>query len=77
MADYQPLRIGASAEKCTGCHRCQLACSFQFTKRFNPASAYLGIHRTFEETISFLPECTECELCVDACTFGALYRKEG
>jgi Fe-S-cluster-containing dehydrogenase component len=60
-------------ERCTGCLRCQLACSELYTKAFNPLRARLqvvmeGLHCT----ISFSDECSRCGVCADHCLYGAL-----
>lgn len=62
----------ADPEKCTGCFQCQLACSFAFTKGFNPEDAKLIVNRTFKKDIIFKPECVDCTICAQACAFGAL-----
>ena len=62
--------------RCTGCLRCQLACSHAYTKSFNPSAArvrvdFLGV----DLTIRFTGECVSCGLCADNCLYGALRKQ--
>lgn len=72
-------RIMTDDEQCTGCLRCQLACSFSYTKSFNPSAA--RVHIDFfgvECSIRFTEDCVSCGLCADNCFYGALQSsKEG
>ncbi len=62
-------------ERCTGCLRCQLACSYLYTDMFNPAAARISVVASgLGFTISFTDECTKCAICVDECLFGALVK---
>ena len=61
--------------KCTGCLRCQLACSDVYAKSFNPSAARIEIvFSGVDCTIRFLPECDACGVCADHCFFGALLK---
>jgi Fe-S-cluster-containing hydrogenase component 2 len=63
-------------EQCTGCLRCQLACSEQYTKTFNPSAARIQvIHKGPDCEIFFTPECTGCGICVEQCFYDALVKK--
>jgi carbon-monoxide dehydrogenase iron sulfur subunit len=70
-------RIVVDTGKCTGCLRCQLACSDAHIKIFNPSEAKIQVvfsHMGY--TINFLTECDECGICVDHCFYGALKKSE-
>ena len=65
--------IKVAPERCTGCLRCQLACSERYTGLSNPMSARISIQLAGSECrISFTPECTVCGTCVEQCFYGAL-----
>lgn len=66
-------KIEVYPENCAGCLRCQLACSYIYTKAFNPAWARIKVDlSTAEYTVSFTEECNDCGQCVDHCFYGAL-----
>ena len=72
MAQYNITAIEAS---CTGCLRCQLACSFLYTGRFNPSAAYIRVR--FQGTacfIDFTDDCKHCGVCADNCFYDALQK---
>lgn len=77
MAKYQ---VTALEEHCTGCLRCQLACSELYTKTFNPALARIRVDCAGERCVlSFTEECIECGVCADHCFYDVLHKaaKEG
>jgi ferredoxin len=53
-----------------------MACSMTFTKRYNPAKAYILIEDGDDDIspfrISFTEECKDCGICVRYCSYGAL-----
>ncbi len=66
-------QIALDIEKCTGCLNCQLICSLTYTKVFNPSKAHIIIDkRDIPEKISFTEDCTNCNICVDYCLYGAI-----
>ena len=73
MAKYD---IQVNADNCTGCLRCQLACSDLYQKKFNPASARVQV--TFSEqdecAIFFTDDCIHCGICVDHCFYDAMLK---
>jgi len=72
MGNYD---IQVFTERCTGCLRCQLACSDLYTKAFNPSAARIRVIMSGADcSILFTEECTECGVCVDHCFHGALQK---
>lgn len=60
-------------ERCTGCFRCELACSELYTGAFNPAKAYIQvILNEVDCTVRFTEQCNECGVCADHCLYDAL-----
>ncbi|MBS7612427.1 4Fe-4S binding protein [Candidatus Bathyarchaeota archaeon] len=67
-----PVRILVDAEKCSGCHICEFACSLIHEKVFDFSLARLRVE-TSEDGRMFTPYvCTLCYSCVNACPNGAL-----
>ncbi len=67
--------IQVYTECCTGCLRCQLACSDLYTKAFNPPAARIQVILWGVDcSIHFTEECNECGVCVDHCLHGALHK---
>lgn len=66
------------ADKCTGCHICELMCSFTYLKRFSPNKAFIQIINEYElvPQIKFKNECNRCGICVYYCLYGALELRE-
>jgi Fe-S-cluster-containing dehydrogenase component len=61
---------------CTGCSRCQLACSEVYHRSFNPSLARIRILISGAEfKIELTDECTYCGICVDHCFYGALEKE--
>ena len=70
MGKYE---IQTSKAKCTGCLRCQLACSELYTKVFNPSQARIRVVISGADcSIRFEEDCNDCGICVDHCFFDAL-----
>jgi anaerobic carbon-monoxide dehydrogenase iron sulfur subunit len=66
------LRI--TPERCTGCMRCELACSYMQTGMFQPAKSVIRIS-SFEAYTSYAPyTCTQCAeaWCLVACPVEAI-----
>lgn len=62
-------------KQCSGCLRCQLACSRAYIKRFQPFSACIQIDAQGEEYRAvFTEDCVKCGFCADNCLFGALVK---
>lgn len=74
MAKYT---IRPDDAKCTGCLRCQLACSQAYRKSFNPSAARIRVEfHGVDCSIRFTDECVQCGLCADNCLYGALEKIE-
>lgn len=75
MAKY---KISVVPENCTGCLRCQLACSEVYTGRFTLQDARLEVILSGSGcTIRFKDDCTSCGVCVDNCLYDALIKTPG
>jgi ferredoxin len=61
---------------CTGCLRCQLACSESYTKAFNPFRANIQVEVSGKGcSIRFTEACNECGICADNCFYDALQKR--
>ncbi|MEK7371518.1 MAG: 4Fe-4S dicluster domain-containing protein [candidate division NC10 bacterium] len=61
-------------DRCTGCLRCELACSYVQTGSFQPAKSVIRVS-PFEGYTSYAPyTCTQCDegWCMTACPVGAI-----
>lgn len=68
------IQIVTDANKCTGCLSCQLICSYTYTGCFNPLRAFIRINLRDEGGIEFTDACTNCGLCAEYCSYGALHK---
>jgi Fe-S-cluster-containing hydrogenase component 2 len=75
-------KIVRNPKACYGCRACELVCSFHFLKRFSPAGGAIHVrkdHRTGNIEWTLSQRCDLCReeegqpLCVQYCTYGALY----
>ena len=60
--------------RCTGCLRCEIACSYMQTGEFQPAKSVIRVS-PFEGHTSYAPyTCTQCAegWCMTACPVGAI-----
>lgn len=83
------MKFWVDLQKCTGCLRCELACSFHHSGHtcFEPERSSIRIYRSnidrsmrmvFDDSCDYCPDERPMALCVGACVFGALgiIRKE-
>jgi ferredoxin len=72
-----PRKITADKSKCTGCRRCQLACSQRRTGEYNYSKANIDVEEDdYSVTlIKFTDDCDLCGLCIRYCEYGALKRE--
>ena len=68
-------RLQVIPEACSGCLMCQLACSFAWTRKYNPVRSRILIEEvsaTAPFRIAFTSECNDCGICARYCYYGAL-----
>ena len=63
---------------CTGCTVCEMICSFEHEKVFNPLLSRITVLKEEEQGIDLPIVCMHCEdpICADVCLVGAI-KKEG
>lgn len=62
--------------RCSGCLRCQLACSHRYTGVFNPSKARIMINTDpLGWRIVLTESCNGCGICVDHCFYDALAKE--
>lgn len=61
--------------RCVGCMRCELYCSFKFYQTHNPARARIHVIRS-EPYIDTPIVCWHCGLCIDSCPQDAISRNK-
>lgn len=73
MAKYD---IQVFTDRCSGCLRCQLACSDLFSKVFNPSLSRIRVTFSGADCSIYLTEeCDGCGVCVDHCFFDAVQKE--
>jgi len=62
-------------DRCTGCHNCELACSFFHDGEFRLPASRIRVHSWEMEGISVPTTCAQCEdaPCVPVCPTGAMH----
>ncbi|MEM2901778.1 MAG: 4Fe-4S dicluster domain-containing protein [Candidatus Bathyarchaeia archaeon] len=65
--------LAVHPERCTGCEKCVLWCSFIKSKVFNPARSRIHVIRS-EPYVDIPMICIQCGLCMDACPIKAMNR---
>ncbi len=70
------MKVLADPSLCTECRICQLACSFEIAKSFNPRMALLKIDVRSEGLVAEPILCRQCEnpFCLKACLSDAVSR---
>jgi carbon-monoxide dehydrogenase iron sulfur subunit len=66
-------------DRCTGCHDCELACSFFHDGEFRPHTSRIHVYSWEMEGFSMPTTCVQCEdaPCVAVCPTGAMYEDPG
>jgi carbon-monoxide dehydrogenase iron sulfur subunit len=66
------------ADKCTGCHNCELACSFKQEGLFRPVLSRVHAYSWEREGLSVPMMCQHCEdaPCASVCPTGAMRRNK-
>jgi Fe-S-cluster-containing dehydrogenase component len=73
VAKYE---IQVFTERCSGCLRCQLACSDLFSRIFNPSLSRIRVDFSGADcSIHLKEDCDGCGVCVDHCFFGAVQKE--
>lgn len=66
--------LSLSADKCTGCLQCEMACSYEHEGVFNPVKSSIKVFN-FHDEGRFVPyTCTQCDeaWCMTACPVDAI-----
>ena len=65
-------------EKCAGCRTCELMCSFEHSKSFNPRLSAVTVINYEKASISVPVMCMQCDdaCCLKVCPVGAISRDE-
>ena len=60
--------------RCTGCHQCELACSFRKLRRFSPCDSRIQVVTYEDRCLSIPVVCLQCRdaPCVRVCPVGAI-----
>ncbi len=70
--------VVTNPKQCTGCHICELICSFTKFKVFNPRMSMIRIdydYKTYE--LKGVIVCTQCGMCISVCPSNALANVNG
>ena len=72
--DKNPIWISRELSKCSGCRKCEIACSLHHESRIWPEASRVRVFMLVPGA-EFPHLCTQCEEypCVEACPFKALY----
>lgn len=64
--------------KCTGCHLCELVCSFKHHNAFTAELSNIRIESIEDKHFNLPVKCMQCEeaYCIKACVAGALYKDD-
>ena len=73
MSEPKPLWIARDFQKCSGCRRCEVACSLHHEKKIWPDVSRVRVYMLVPGT-EFPHLCTQCDdvPCVKSCPFSAL-----
>jgi Fe-S-cluster-containing hydrogenase component 2 len=62
--------------KCTGCHLCEMACSYKHHKTFSAELSNIRVESNEDKAFHVAAKCMQCEEAygIKACVSGALYK---
>ena len=62
------------SNRCTGCHQCELACSFRKLRKFSPYDSRIQVSTWEDRCLSIPVVCMQCEdaPCARVCPVGAI-----
>jgi anaerobic carbon-monoxide dehydrogenase iron sulfur subunit len=65
-------------QKCTGCHLCEMACSFHHHGTFSLENANIKVGSDEDRGFHVPTKCMQCEIayCIKSCVAGALHKDE-
>ncbi len=71
-----PRRMLVVADHCTGCRRCEMACSFAHTGYYGPELSRIRVNKDDGLGLDVPVVCRQCSAaqCIEVCPRGALYR---
>jgi carbon-monoxide dehydrogenase iron sulfur subunit len=71
-----PKRMLVEPQACSGCRRCELACSMRHLGSFNPHESRVLVHKDEANGLDIPKVCRQCGTakCVEMCPSGALSR---
>jgi len=63
-------------QQCTGCHLCEMACSFKHHKSFSAELSNIRIESNEDKAFNVAVKCMQCEeaYCIRSCVAGSLYK---
>ncbi len=73
-------KVYVYSELCSGCHYCQLACSFVKTGSFGLSDSRINIRRVEGKerySVGFSKDCDRCGFCARYCYMGVLMEVKG
>ncbi len=74
----RPPRMLVDVDSCSGCRSCELACSWQKQRVYDPCQSRIQVDKDERKGLDRPVICRQCGVarCVQACTHGALSRNE-
>jgi Fe-S-cluster-containing hydrogenase component 2 len=66
-------------DRCTGCHQCELACSYRKLEKFSPCDSRIQIVTSEDRCLSIPVVCLQCKdaPCIRVCPVGAIQLDTG
>jgi Fe-S-cluster-containing hydrogenase component 2 len=71
--------LNIDIDRCTGCHQCELACSFRKLRKFSPCDSRIQIVSSEDRCLSIPVVCLQCRdaPCARVCPVGAIRLDSG